>query len=852
MRHIMLLIRMFFITSLSLAGPYHSTIEYVFPLPDSKALSPQTTIILRFHQQYIAQIDNLENLIQVTGSIHGSYTGTVFFSTDERTIIFKPDSKFQNDEEMTVTIQTSRFVAADFIFNFSIESSGSNVPTTAMPEPAIIEMDAPRDLAGSATDVRVINGVAVPNDFPTITTSVTGETAPGKIFYSTHFINSHGVYVIAVENDGTPYLFKRFDNAYFLADFLPLPDGNFSVFYSFHGWKHAILNPSMDIIDAYEGAHGYDVDEHEFILLENGHALMTLQKNMHVDMSQIVPGGQNSADVEINMFQEYDTDKNVIFEWRTWDHLRMEDAVSVNLTVGYIDYVHMNSVSLDYDGHYIVSLRHLNEITKINRNTGETIWRFGGVNNEFTLSNDELGFSYQHHVRAVEGSPGHYTVFDNGNTRTPNYSRAVEYKLDTLAMTAEKVWEYRYSPDRVCPWMGVVQRLPNGNTFVDGTASDPPILCVEVNPAGEKVFELKSFGHINYRAYRFDVEVNARKPYFVIDNYGNILNLIFNKFGDKNVAYYKIFHRIKEDSEFTLVDSTRNTWYQYTYYDSTGLAKFGNHDFRVTAVGNDGIESDSSNILRESVTYTNNIPGSNLITNGDFQSDQNWNLQTENSGNATGNISNEGYTVDILEGGESVSDVKLVQENVTLIKGLDYTLEFDAYAAEERYISAELLSNGSPATNYSKIGLIPLTGQKKHFSFTFTMEYANDSNALLAIECGMFDIDVTIDNVSLVIVDKSAVEKSELSSPKAFRLDQNYPNPFNPTTTIRYTLEKNGPVSLKLFSVTGQELMTLVNQHQKAGTHHVILNAKMLPSGVFFYRLSVGNQSQIKKLIILK
>ena len=286
---------------------------------------------------------------------------------------------------------------------------------------------------------------------------------------------------------------------------------------------------------------------------------MTLQRTITVDMSQVVPGGSSHATVEGNMFQEYDADKNVIFEWRSWDHLRLVDAVGIDLTSNHIDYVHMNSVSLDFDDHYIISCRHMDEITKINRNTGETIWRFGGANNEFTFINDDLKFSWQHHVRAVPGSPCHYTIFDNGNQRSPNYSRAVEYVLDTLAMTAEKVWEYRYSPDRICPWMGTVQRLPNGNTFVDGTASNPPVVCIEVNPAGEKVFELQSHGHINYRAFRFDVDVNAKAPYLTIDSHSRVLNLIFNKFGDENVAYYKIFHRPEEESDFTLVDSTQNT-----------------------------------------------------------------------------------------------------------------------------------------------------------------------------------------------------------------------------------------------------------------------------------------------------
>ena len=373
-RRLTLLLGLILLATGLIASQPHPTIQYVFPLPDSKALSRQTTIILRFHPQYTDQIDQLGNLIQVSGSIQGSYEGDLFFSTDERTIIFKPDSYFRIDEEVTVTIQTSRFAEDDFIYSFFIESSSANEMTAPIPDPADFEMDDPDVTTSSSTDIRVINGVAVPDDFPQITTHVIGETAPGKIFYSTHFINNNGAYVIAVHNDGTPYLFRRFPEGTILADFVTLPDGNFSVFYNTNGWRQAILDPSMQIIDEYEGGHGYEVDEHEFVLLENGHALMTLQRTITVDMSQVVPGGHPRAQVEGNMFQEYDADKNVIFEWRSWDHLRLEDVAGISLTANHIDYVHMNSVSLDFDDHYIVSFRHMDEIMKINRNTGETIW----------------------------------------------------------------------------------------------------------------------------------------------------------------------------------------------------------------------------------------------------------------------------------------------------------------------------------------------------------------------------------------------------------------------------------------------------------------------------------------------
>ena len=93
-------------------------------------------------------------------------------------------------------------------------------------------------------------------------------------------------------------------------------------------------------------------------------------------------------------------------------------------------------------------------------------------------------------------------------------------------------------------------------------------------------------------------------------------------------------------------------------------------------------------------------------------------------------------------------------------------------------------------------------------------------------------------------------------APNGFALSQNYPNPFNPSTTIRYSLEKAGMVSLKVYNVIGQEVATLVNGLQQAGSYSVPFNTKegktSLASGVYFYRLDAGSFISIKKMILMK
>jgi ligand-binding sensor domain-containing protein len=85
-----------------------------------------------------------------------------------------------------------------------------------------------------------------------------------------------------------------------------------------------------------------------------------------------------------------------------------------------------------------------------------------------------------------------------------------------------------------------------------------------------------------------------------------------------------------------------------------------------------------------------------------------------------------------------------------------------------------------------------------------------------------------------------------------FSLEQNYPNPFNPATTIRYAIPEAGLLNITIFNVLGQKVKTLFNSEQSAGSHQIEFNASNLPSGIYFYRLSSGDFSETKKMILLK
>ncbi len=100
-----------------------------------------------------------------------------------------------------------------------------------------------------------------------------------------------------------------------------------------------------------------------------------------------------------------------------------------------------------------------------------------------------------------------------------------------------------------------------------------------------------------------------------------------------------------------------------------------------------------------------------------------------------------------------------------------------------------------------------------------------------------------IDN--LVLIEENLI-------PKRYELSQNYPNPFNPSTTIKYQIPNSGKVTLTLYNVLGREIKTILNSYQNAGQYEIKFDASGLPSGVYFYKLTSGSFSDLKKLILVK
>ncbi len=106
------------------------------------------------------------------------------------------------------------------------------------------------------------------------------------------------------------------------------------------------------------------------------------------------------------------------------------------------------------------------------------------------------------------------------------------------------------------------------------------------------------------------------------------------------------------------------------------------------------------------------------------------------------------------------------------------------------------------------------------------------------------DFDGTVSYSSIIEGEVAAADKVDLS--------QNYPNPFNPVTVINYQLPVNSFVTLKIYDVLGNEIKTIVNENQEAGTYKIDFDGSSLTSGMYIYKLTANGFTSTKKMMLLK
>ena len=345
------------------------------------------------------------------------------------------------------------------------------------------------------------SGVLFSQILPPVTVRTSTAPGPGALYIAPNSRVANPPFapsLLIVGNDGKPLASRVLKEYAF--DFRVLADGRlgYSIFQSAGtGPRESssiyVVDTTLTTKDSLQGANGYNLAMHGFLLLPNGNRVVIMQENVTMDMRSVVPGGHPAASVQQMLLQEIDIDGNIIFQWRSLDHFPVTVSYE-DLTAPAIRYFHLNAVDVDTDGNFLISARHASLVAKIHRTTGAVLWVLGGKLNQFSFVNAidpsiPAEFSYQHDIRRLPN--GNISLFDNGTQRTPQWSRAVEYQLDEQNKVCRLVWQYRKSPDLYAGVQGAVQTLQNGNRVIAwGSAiSNSRTLVTEVNSSGEIVFE---------------------------------------------------------------------------------------------------------------------------------------------------------------------------------------------------------------------------------------------------------------------------------------------------------------------------------------------------------------------------
>ncbi len=740
---------------------------YLSPIPGAEYVSSQTRFFLvRFEAVSPNDITNLSTFIEVTGAASGAHPGQTKVSSDDRTVIFEVSSGFSSDELVTVTLTPAvdpcvPAVVEPYQYQFMVSgpmpSAGAlpqaqgGVSITTAPESEVppiedVTVSAEDEVSITALDGPMImpNGVSVPSNFPLINITINNNPDSGYIFLDNRTSGSNS-YNVIFDNTGSPIWYLQTNDE--RRDMKVQHNGMLTMLARTGGYRFVGLDTHYREIASYRAVNGYSTDEHELVVLENGYYLLIGLRHEYVDMTRYLSGANTNARVGQTIIQEFTPEGDLIFQWRAWDNFDVRDVHLDNPYGSSFRFPHMNAIDIDEDGHILLSSRHISEITKINRDTGEIIWRLSGIskNNDFTYVNDPLNGPRNQHAIRYTGS-GRYLLFDNGNLHSPKVSRAVEYELDPDAMTATVVWEFREIPDVYSHYMANTQRLPNGNTLINWAIGSLPKLT-EVRPDGTKAFEMNWVDRYEaYRVWRCPWQGMALKPNLVIEPLPDNLTLIFNKFGDPNVAYYRIYGGTTPQPTTVIATST-STLKQL----SEGLENGLQYYFRVTAVDIGGTESDYSNEESAVVTFTE--PGQNMVLNGDFcQGQDSWIWEVGGTASAVWNIEDGVSHFDITGGGTLIHNVQLRQAGIRLVRGKQYVFEFDAWSDLPRIIEAKVGQDESPWTNYSKIGYSSITPNPTHFRYPFTMQDPSDYNARVVFNMGTSNLDVYLDNVSLITV----------------------------------------------------------------------------------------------------
>lgn len=360
----------------------------------------------------------------------------------------------------------------------------------------------------------------------------------------------------------------------------------------------AIANNAYQTIETIHAGNGLEADLHELLITTAGTALITAYEETTADLS--ILGGPRQGKVLASHAQEIDlASGKVLFDWNSLDHVGVDESYATapsdkNLP---FDYFHINSICETPDGNLLISARHTWALYKVDRSSGQIIWRMNGKRSDFSMS-PGASFHWQHDARMPE--PTMLTVFDDGSNGSllgaEKRSRALVLSVNTEAMDVKLEHAYVHPAGFIAASQGSVRLLPDGRVFV-GWGSQP--YFSEFAPDGTLLLDGQLPRSMSsYRAFTHDWVGHPTEPPSIAVRAnsagGAMIYASWN--GATEIESWTVLAG-KDESSLRTVGSQK--WSNFE--TDIAVNSMGPH-FRVAAMDNNGKELGRSEIVKLDVT----------------------------------------------------------------------------------------------------------------------------------------------------------------------------------------------------------------------------------------------------------
>jgi arylsulfotransferase ASST len=402
---------------------------------------------------------------------------------------------------------------------------------------------------GTAVEVR-----SIPAFRPPVVMVGEGNVAPGYLFMAPRINANSQSGAMIVDGTGQPVWFKPVVNPGWVANFQLTTYRNEPVIQWWQGQsvltgngptgfgvgQGVIADRSYRQVGRVLAANGRTLDMHELQVTPEGTALfLCTPQSVATDLTEV--GGPRDGQVLEAVIQEVDISSGkLLMEWQSLDHIAVSETFLPFKKEPY-DYLHANSLDVTPDGNLLISGRHTWTLYKIDRRTGDVMWRMGGRRGNFDIER-AARWAWQHDARQV--AHGVITLFDDASdgfsTSEALQSRGLALKVDWAHRRVRLGAQYFHPRPILAAEMGNVQSLPDGHLIVSwGNAG-----VLSEFDADSRWIADASMRCLTYRAFRFPwTGIPAAPPALTAGRLGKLgdVTLYVSWNGDTRTRSWRVF-----------------------------------------------------------------------------------------------------------------------------------------------------------------------------------------------------------------------------------------------------------------------------------------------------------------------